>query len=1173
MLRALALAAACLGAAHVAAEPSANARGSDSLARPTALAAEHDRVCNARFPLNEAVYNELRASPECWSDRDSSPLDCAMPAPIEAVHAEAVASNISSLWSTILPMYVAGFVDAMGMDASQLDSMVASRGSSPDRVQAALRAIGTLAEFVKHSPMLKPVLGNYELRHSAILYHARHAVVSPQQLAAAPPVHHDDLAAWRDLHDAMGGSQWHKCARLRDDPCRCAYVFCSPRRMPGGGAALADPAAEAALAEDEDADDAEADDAGLAWRAEAAAGTGSSRDGSRWTLRVTLLTLVEEPMLVGALPASLARMEGLRGLVLTNMGDVVSNACSRRFATTVLGRLRLRYLGADFHLTGLAAAAKARSAQLPLLRWLRSMSVELGGVSSTSDSGSEWSFSRERTRQAASAMVELALAEAGSAPQAPPVGGQVHASTVGHDFYGEDAEWAIDEDEDEDEDNDEDNDEDAGGEGGHGGNAGSAARRRHRDARSPLEHMADNEGAAAAGGSAGDEAGAIGSHEAAEMRAHLDADGLDEGPSTLADMAQVVVELSAQQLADAARGLGMGSGDALLMAFRAEPQTDSAGRAMTDADLRHDAALTDMEQRRKWLATRQADSDAGLPRPRLENSEAESVTPAELLDSAHIIASAAVEAARRPGSEDEKAGPWRVLSALMDGAGAATDGVAAPWFAGAWRWTPGKAVPAPMAFVVRATVARALHENMTAGQARRAASIALEGLTLARTQTDVSTSADHVCAPQAIAPADPVAAARDAAEVAEASAAAASGGGWDAPGAAIGVESLSPSAEQRAREEAGLSLARDQLAAYQHRVPGGQPPRAVAWVCALGQLRRLGVTGSVTGLPSCLGRRLGHLVELDVRGCRFGFDPLVRHPLPPALRQLNATLRSFIGFQQGSRMCPPPGSMWHPSGGAVALTAAMAAASGEDPPEWCARPDWRSWRVTREGGGSGSSAERSLAGTGVFAASAPGYDPTRMRCRPLFEALSDFKGEPAWQCVALPQEGPQQVDPQTAVSEGWAIRFDVTEGPDAAPWWWWSRLEKFWIDGNFAYGRLPERMGELWPNMRTLDLYSNSLEGGIPASFGLMRKLHQVQLQHNRLSGRIPEKLFHPDTLPVLSVLRLQLNPDLEGCIHSEAYAGEKLPMLDTQLVGTKVLREGCGAGAVRRSRAAASKR
>ena len=144
-----------------------------------------------------------------------------------------------------------------------------------------------------------------------------------------------------------------------------------------------------------------------------------------------------------------------------------------------------------------------------------------------------------------------------------------------------------------------------------------------------------------------------------------------------------------------------------------------------------------------------------------------------------------------------------------------------------------------------------------------------------------------------------------------------------------------------------------------------------------------------------------------------------------------------------------------------------------------------------------------------------------MRCRPLFEALSDFKGEPAWQCVALPQEGPQQVDPQTAVSEGWAIRFDVTEGPDAAPWWWWSRLEKFWIDGNFAYGRLPERMGELWPNMRTLDLYSNSLEGGIPASFGLMRKLHQVQLQHNRLSGRIPEKLFHPDTLPVLSVLLL----------------------------------------------------
>ncbi|KAA0150159.1 hypothetical protein FNF29_05400 [Cafeteria roenbergensis] len=599
--------------------------------------------------------------------------------------------------------------------------------------------------------------------------------------------------------------------------------------MPGGGAALADPAAEAALAEDEDADDAEADEAGLAWRAEAASGTGSSRDGSRWTLRVTLLTLLEEPMLVGALPASVARMEGLRGLVLTNMGGVT----------------------------------------------------------------------------------------------------QAH-------------------------------------------------------------------------------------------------------PTSAAIVHRSLALLTEDQLRQAAKAMGVGSAEALRRGLAPGSAPSAAAEAVL---MKHDLPTEWLFPEASWIREnftrpRRHDETAGVP------SEGEA---ASLLDSAHIIASAAVEAARRPGSEVEKAGPWRVLSALMDGAGAATDGVAAPWFAGAWRWTPGKAVPAPMAFVVRATVARALHEGMTAGQARRAASIALEGLTLARTQTDVSTSADHV----------------------------------------------------------------------------------------------------------------------------FGFDPLVRHPLPPALRELNATLRSFIGFQQGSRMCPPPGSMWHPSGGAVALTAAMAAASGEDPPEWCARPDWQSWRVTREGGsgggGSGSSAERSLAGTGVFAASAPGYDPTRMRCRPLFEALSDFKGEPAWQCVALPQEGPQQVDPQTAVSEGWAIRFDVTEGPDAAPWWWWSRLEKFWIDGNFAYGRLPERMGELWPNMRTLDLYSNSLEGGIPASFGLMRKLHQVQLQHNRLSGRIPEKLFHPDTLPVLSVLRLQLNPDLEGCIHSEAYAGEKLPMLDTQVVGTKVLREGCG--------------
>ncbi|KAA0150158.1 hypothetical protein FNF29_05399 [Cafeteria roenbergensis] len=762
------------------------------------------------------------------------------------------------------------------------------RESDADRAQRSFDEDRELAAFAEEFQPLKSMLGNHELRHASTAYHLRHALVSDRLLDAAPPVHHDDMAAWRDLHDAMGGKHWHRCSRLRDDPCRCAYVFCSPRRMPGGGAALADPAAEAALAEDEDADDAEAEDAGLAWRAEAASGTGSSRDGSRWTLRVTLLTLLEEPMLVGALPASLARMEGLRGLVLTNMGGV---------------------RGASHALDG------------PILS-------TVGAVAEIDDE-EDWGD-------------DEAQGEAGE---------------LDEDF--EDGE---------------------------------------------NQRLGTTQGASLL------------------TQAH---------PTSAAIVHRSLALLTEDQLRQAAKAMGVGSAEALRRGLAPGSAPSAAAEAVL---MKHDLPTEWLFPEASWIREnftrpRRHDETAGVP------SEGEA---ASLLDSAHIIASAAVEAARRPGSEVEKAGPWRVLSALMDGAGAATDGVAAPWFAGAWRWTPGKAVPAPMAFVVRATVARALHEGMTAGQARRAASIALEGLTLARTQTDVSTSADHV----------------------------------------------------------------------------------------------------------------------------FGFDPLVRHPLPPALRELNATLRSFIGFQQGSRMCPPPGSMWHPSGGAVALTAAMAAASGEDPPEWCARPDWQSWRVTREGGGggggSGSSAERSLAGTGVFAASAPGYDPTRMRCRPLFEALSDFKGEPAWQCVALPQEGPQQVDPQTAVSEGWAIRFDVTEGPDAAPWWWWSRLEKFWIDGNFAYGRLPERMGELWPNMRTLDLYSNSLEGGIPASFGLMRKLHQVQLQHNRLSGRIPEKLFHPDTLPVLSVLRLQLNPDLEGCIHSEAYAGEKLPMLDAQVVGTKVLREGC---------------
>ena len=54
-------------------------------------------------------------------------------------------------------------------------------------------------------------------------------------------------------------------------------------------------------------------------------------------------------------------------------------------------------------------------------------------------------------------------------------------------------------------------------------------------------------------------------------------------------------------------------------------------------------------------------------------------------------------------------------------------------------------------------------------------------------------------------------------------------------------------------------------------------------------------------------------------------------------------------------------------------------------------------------------------------------------------------------------------------------------------------------------------MGTKWPNLRSLDIYANRLEGAIPESLGQLRNLSQVQLQDNALSGELPaEWLSHP---------------------------------------------------------------
>merc|ERR1712185_813930 len=111
-------------------------------------------------------------------------------------------------------------------------------------------------------------------------------------------------------------------------------------------------------------------------------------------------------------------------------------------------------------------------------------------------------------------------------------------------------------------------------------------------------------------------------------------------------------------------------------------------------------------------------------------------------------------------------------------------------------------------------------------------------------------------------------------------------------------------------------------------------------------------------------------------------------------------------------------------------------------------------------------------------------------------------------------------------SKDWNVRFDDPE----MPWWSWSKLVTFWVDGNWFHGSIPgELMVERWPNLRTLDLYDNNLTGTFPEKIEDMRDLEFVQFQGNWLSGTVPDRIFDGR----FRRLKLSVNPNLTGCIPS----------------------------------------
>ncbi|PWZ55895.1 Receptor-like protein kinase HAIKU2 [Zea mays] len=76
------------------------------------------------------------------------------------------------------------------------------------------------------------------------------------------------------------------------------------------------------------------------------------------------------------------------------------------------------------------------------------------------------------------------------------------------------------------------------------------------------------------------------------------------------------------------------------------------------------------------------------------------------------------------------------------------------------------------------------------------------------------------------------------------------------------------------------------------------------------------------------------------------------------------------------------------------------------------------------------------------------------------------------------------------------------------------------LSGNFLTGRIPESLARL-TNLRFLELYYNELEGGVPAELANLTQLTDIDLSENRLTGPIPESLC---ALRGLRVLQLYTN-------------------------------------------------
>ena len=71
-----------------------------------------------------------------------------------------------------------------------------------------------------------------------------------------------------------------------------------------------------------------------------------------------------------------------------------------------------------------------------------------------------------------------------------------------------------------------------------------------------------------------------------------------------------------------------------------------------------------------------------------------------------------------------------------------------------------------------------------------------------------------------------------------------------------------------------------------------------------------------------------------------------------------------------------------------------------------------------------------------------------------------------------------------------------------------NKLRFIHLSSNELTGKIPENIGEKYPNLRELLLPNNKLHGNLPQSIGMLKKLKILNVAKNKLSGLIPNDIF-----------------------------------------------------------------